>query len=99
MVFEWDDHKNRSNQKKHGVAFEEARTIFFDPNILTKPDPDHSVIEERWLSIGISEHLRALIVAHIELTSDPVPHMRIISARKATRKERQQYTEKTGVTI
>ena len=62
MIFEWDDKKNKANQKKHDVSFEEGRTIFYDPNVLTKPDPDHSEQEERWLSIGISENLRALLV-------------------------------------
>ena len=99
MIFEWDDKKNKSNLKKHDVSFEEGRTIFYDPNVLTKPDPDHSEQEERWLSIGISENLRVLLVVHLELTSDSEPHMRIISARKATKLEKLQYAKIAGIKL
>ena len=85
--FEWDEEKAKKNLKKHGVSFEEAATIFNDPRIATIFDPDHSEEEERFVSLGISFIQRLLSVVHTERNK----RIRLISARKATRKERQTY--------
>ena len=88
LRFEWDDRKATSNQRKHGVSFEEARTVFFDEYALLMPDPDPSGSEECFVLLGLSGALRALVVCHCcrhDIT------VRIISARKANRGEREQY--------
>ena len=87
--FEWDENKNRVNIHKHGVSFSEAMTVFDDPNVLYKPDPDHSRQEERYIVLGFSEKMRILIVCHCYYESDLI--IRIISARKATTNETDQY--------
>ena len=87
--FEWDDTKNRENQRKHGVSFEEAQSAFFDDEALEFPDPDHSSDEDRFLLLGRSYHLRILVICHCFRVSESV--IRLISARKATPKERQTY--------
>jgi uncharacterized DUF497 family protein len=88
--FEWDDEKAESNLKKHRVSFDEAATIFNDPNIATISDPDHSVGEERFVSIGMSVVARLLTVIHtFRLT-----RIRLISARKAMRTEKKKYENK-----
>ena len=87
--FEWDDTKNRENQRKHGVSFEEAQSVFFDDEALEFPDPDHSSDEDRFLLLGRSYHLRILVICHCFRVSESV--IRLISARKATPKERQTY--------
>jgi uncharacterized DUF497 family protein len=87
LKFEWDDTKARANLAKHGVSFEEATSVFGDPLALTFPDPDHSVDEKRWLTFGVSQIDRLLVVAHTERGRS----IRIISARKATRHEREIY--------
>ncbi|MFQ5457826.1 MAG: BrnT family toxin [Myxococcota bacterium] len=92
MQFDWDDRKNRENQKKHGVWFEEAQTAFFDENALEFSDPDHSEAEDRFLLLGRSHQLRILVVCHCFRERDGV--IRIISARKATRKERTYYVRR-----
>jgi uncharacterized DUF497 family protein len=89
MEFIWDRRKAASNGKKHGVAFVEAATVFGDPLSMTFPDPDHSIDEERFITIGMSEAGRVLLVAH----TDRSGAIRIISARKATRHERNYYEE------
>ena len=89
--FTWDDRKNRSNQSKHGVSFEEATTVFADENARLKHDPDHSQDEDRFILLGFSAKLRILVVAHAYRQNET--EIRIISARKATRKERKQYGE------
>lgn len=89
LCFEWDKRKNLSHQKKHGLSFEEAQSVFVDENALFRPDPDHSVEEERFILLGMSIKLRLLVVCHYYRKSDEV--IRIISARKATRKEQKQY--------
>ena len=89
MGFSWDDRKDRSNQRKHGVSFEEAATVFADENARLKHDPDHSRDEERFILLGFSARLRLLVVAHAYRKDEK--DIRIISARKATRKERKQY--------
>jgi hypothetical protein len=89
LHFDWDERKNRSNQRKHGVTFIEARTAFFDDNARVLPDPDHSEDEERFVLLGLSISLRLLVVCHCHRQSAEV--IRIISARKATRDEIKQY--------
>lgn len=89
--FEWDPRKSRANQRKHRVSFEEARTVFFDERALVASDPDHSAEEERFLIIGFSLRARLLLVCFCERQEGGV--IRIISARKATRKETVQYKE------
>jgi uncharacterized DUF497 family protein len=83
----WDPRKALSNLRKHKVSFEEAATVFKDRLSITKPDPDHSVTENRLLTIGLSFRHRLVLVAH---TEDP-DEIRIISARFPTRSERNAY--------
>ncbi|MCX5858692.1 MAG: BrnT family toxin [Proteobacteria bacterium] len=92
LSFAWSQRKNLANQKKHRVSFEEAQTVFLDENALLLSDPDHSEKEERFILLGLSSGLRLLIVCHFYLESDEM--IRIISARKVTRKEQKQYWER-----
>lgn len=85
--FEWDPAKDRINRRKHGVAFDEATTVFADHLSLNMPDPDHSVTEERFLVLGRSVRGRLLIVAYAERG----PRTRLISARTASPAERRRY--------
>ena len=87
--FEWDERKNIANIRKHGISFTEAMTVFDDPNVLYKPDPDHSDREERFIVFGYSEKTRILVVCHCYQESDSV--IRIFSARRATTSESDQY--------
>ena len=87
--FEWDDAKALANQRKHGVPFEEAASVFFDPLAYTFDDPDHSVGESRSLTFGLSQAGRLLVVVH----SERGRAIRIISARRATRNERDIYEQ------
>lgn len=87
MDFEWDPAKARRNLAKHGVTFEEAVTIFGDPYELTIPDPDHSVNEERFVSVGASRQGRLLVVGYTERGGN----IRLIFARRATSRERMDY--------
>ena len=87
LIFEWDPKKAETNLKKHGVSFEEASTAFKDPLSLTIDDPLHSSDEERLILIGMSYNNRMLVIAHTEIRDN----IRIISARKATKKERNNY--------
>ena len=89
LVFEWDEKKAQQNFRKHDVTFEEATTIFGDLLSLTIDDPLHSKGEHRFVTIGQSVRQRTLVVAH----TDRGNHIRMISARVATRKEREQYEE------
>jgi len=89
MQFAWDKRKAASNLKKHGVSFTEAATVFGDTLSLTFPDPDHSANEERFITIGMSRAGRVVLVAH----TDRSGAIRIISARKATRAERNYCEE------
>lgn len=92
LTFEWNKEKNASNRKKHGVSFEEAQTVFVDENALLIHDPDHSSEEDRFILLGLSAKFRLLVVCHCYLKSDDV--IRIISARKASRKEQKRYWER-----
>jgi len=87
MEFEWDAVKAASNLDKHGVSFAEAMTVFGDPLEATIPDPDHSVEELRFLSMGRSEAGRVLVVAYTEREG----RVRLISARAAMPTERRRY--------
>ena len=90
ILFDWDSRKAKSNQSKHGVSFEEASTVFGDPLSLTIADPAHSrLAEERSVTIGSSYLGRLLVVVH----RDDDENIRIISARRATRRERKDYEE------
>ena len=89
MNFSYDPKKAASNLRKHGVSFEEAVTVFGDPLTLTIPDPEHSVGEERFLTLGQSAAGRVLIVSHTEIEED----IRIINARPATSREMNEYEE------
>jgi uncharacterized DUF497 family protein len=89
MVFEWDQNKADANLQKHGVSFQEAVTIFGDPLAFTYDDPDHSVEEDRFITIGLSGMGRLLIVSH----TPRAEQTRLISARKATRRERSLYED------
>ena len=89
IVFEWDEKKNRENQRKHKVSFEEAQTVFLDENAIRYFDPDHSQDEDRFLMLGISFRLRVLVVCHCHRQDESV--IRIISARKADKREQSDY--------
>jgi hypothetical protein len=89
--FQWDLNKNLENYKKHKVSFEEAKTVFYDDNARLIHDPEHSVIEERYIILGISNKLKLLVVVHVYKENDNV--IRIISARKATKAEIKYYYE------
>ena len=89
MIFRWDAWKAASNLKKHHIDFREAATVFNDPLSITFPDPDHSELEQRFLTIGQSVKARILVIAHTE-DSDTI---RIISARQTTRREQSFYEE------
>jgi len=91
LRFAWDERKNEANRRKHGVRFEDAQTVFFDEDAIKFFDPDHSEEEDRFLLLGRSFRLRVLVVCHCYRESQGV--IRIISARKATRKERRHYAE------
>lgn len=91
ISFTWDFKKNSANIKKHGISFEEAKSVFYDDNARLIHDPDHSDEEERFLLLGLSERLNILIVCHCYREENEM--IRIISARKATRNEKKQYQE------
>lgn len=83
--FEWDENKNRLNQRKHGISFEEAVSVFYDTRSLIEDDPEHSEEEERFVILGLSSKANLLVVCHCLRESETV--IRIISARKATKTE------------
>ncbi len=87
--FEWDSEKERKNIRKHEVSFDEASSIFDDPMFITVIDEEHSTDEERYITIGLSNKNRLLLVAHTERDD----RIRIISARKATKNEEKFYEE------
>ena len=92
LLFGWNERKSSTNKKKHGVSFEEAQPVFFDKDAIEYDDPEHSDEEDRFILIGKSYQLRVLVVCHCFRQSASV--IRIISARKATRRERRAHTEK-----
>jgi uncharacterized DUF497 family protein len=89
VIFEWDPKKANQNYRKHKVSFEEASTVFSNPLATTFDDPDHSAAESRFITIGHSSSARLLFIAH----ADRQDRIRIISARKATRRETHEYEE------
>jgi uncharacterized protein len=94
LIFEWDENKAKQNLRKHKVSFEEAKTVFNDPLLITFPDEYHSDEEERYLSIGLSARDKILLVVHTEQEeNEKVVIIRIISCRRATVSERRTYEE------
>lgn len=91
MKFKWDDDKAKINLEKHRVSFEEAITVFYDPLAKITHDPDHSKNEERYILVGHSQKSQLLFVVHAYKDSSEI--IRIISARKATKKERKDFEE------
>ncbi len=91
LKFEWDDTKASSNMTKHGVSFEEAKTVFDDDFARMIPDPDHSEQEERFILLGMSYTLKILTVVHCYRDQEGI--IRIISARRSTKNEERQYKE------
>ncbi len=91
MTFEWDSRKAASNVNKHAITFEDAAAVFFDPLATTFPDPDHSLDESREITIGYTMKGQLVFVSHCERGK----RIRIISARPATRTERDQYEKGT----
>ena len=91
IKFEWDENKNKINQNKHKISFDEAKTVFYDEEALVIDDPEHSEEEERFIILGLSNKANLLVVCHCYRVSDTV--IRIISARKATSTETIQYYE------
>ncbi len=89
IEFIWDHRKNKANYQKHGIAFEEARTAFYDEQAVVFFDPDHSQEEDRFLLLGVSFKLRVVVVCHCFRESETV--VRIISARKADKAEERDY--------
>lgn len=89
LRFEWDDEKEKINIRKHGISFDEARTVFFDEKAVQFFDPDHSEDEDRFILLGISFKLRTLVICHCFRESETV--VRLFSARKADRDEKQEY--------
>ena len=92
LEFAWDPAKSERNRKKHGVSFEEAVTVFYDDDALEYFDPDHSEDEDRFILLGLSVKTRVLVVCHCLREKSSV--IRLISARKATRKESKVYWER-----
>ena len=90
LSFEWDEKKNASNKKKHGISFDEAKTVFTDQFARLIADPDHSDEEDRFILLGTSINSRLLVVCHCIRSNDSI---RIVSARKADKDERTIYEE------
>ena len=91
IEFVWNNFKAAASEKRHGVSFVEAQSVFCDENALHMSDPDHSTDEDRFVLLGMSSRLRLLVVCHCFRYSES--QIRIISARKATKAERRQYME------
>ena len=89
MKILWDENKNRKNIKKHKISFEEAETVFYDPEGILISDPEHSLEEDRFIILGLSKMLNLLVVCHCYKENDE--KIRIISARKATKNESKFY--------
>lgn len=92
--FEWDANKAKSNIAKHNVSFEDSTSVFRDKNMISIFDDEHSDSEDRWVTIGMDLHTKTLVVVHTYISIDNDNcNIRIISARKATKKEQQIYLE------
>ena len=94
MQFEWNEEKNKLNQEKHNISFEEAKEVFEDPLQISKLDHRFSYFEERWITVGSTTKHKVLVVANLFFTDDGEEIIRIISARKANKKEREYYDGK-----
>lgn len=94
MKFEWDKNKEKVNLQKHGVTFEQASYVFTDKFALNRFDDEHSENEDRWVLLGKSLNEILLLVVHTFVSNDGTEFVRIISARKATKKEKQAYQER-----
>ena len=92
LGFEWDEAKDAANRRKHGVLFEEARTVFFDEHAFFMRDPEHSADEDRFLLLGLSIRLRTLVVCHCFREREDL--IRIIFARRANRQEQADYNRR-----
>jgi uncharacterized DUF497 family protein len=92
LVFRWDPRKDSINQEKHGVSFEEAKSVFYDESARLINDPDHSELEDRFILLGFSSTLKLLVVCHCYRENEST--IRIISARKATKPETKNYPRK-----
>nr|WP_315103829.1 BrnT family toxin [uncultured Catonella sp.] len=88
-IFDWNENKNQINIKKHGIGFDEASSVFYDENAILFDDPIHSEYEDRFLLLGVSNNANICLVCHCYRESDTV--IRIISARRATKKEVDRY--------
>ena len=94
MEFSWDEHKNRENRKKHGIDLKEALEIFDDPLHISILDKRFDYFYERWITVGATKKGKVVVAGHLySLKQDGTEVIRIITARKVTRKERQQYEE------
>ena len=93
--FDWDEQKNQANIRDHHVSFEEAQPAFYDPAARLIYDPDHSEEEDRFILLGVSRRMRILVVSHCYREDDEI--IRIISARRAAKKEQNQYENLRGV--
>lgn len=91
--FEWDEVKAVTNLRKHGISLELASTVFHDPRLLSVADVEHGDTEERWFSVGCASNGVVLTVVYLWSEADLTTRIRLISARRATRAERQQYEE------
>ncbi|MBU8901841.1 MAG: BrnT family toxin [Victivallales bacterium] len=94
MKFEWDRNKERTNIQKHGITFEQASYVFADPFALNLYDSEHSENEDRWVLLGKSLNRTLLLVIHTFRDNDNIEFVRIISARKATKRETQFYNKR-----
>ena len=91
LSFTWNDEKNRINRQKHGISFEEAKSVFYDENARMIYDMDHSVDEDRFILLEMSSNLNLLVIVHCYREAEEL--IRIISARKASKPEQKQYEE------
>jgi uncharacterized DUF497 family protein len=97
MIFEWDENKAKINYTKHKVTFEEAQTVFYDENALLLADEKHSNEEDRFILMGMSSMMNTLLVCFCERSSNNKEIIRIISSRKANKKEIEQYWKRRSL--
>ena len=97
MIFEWDENKAKINYTKHKVTFEEAQTVFYDENALLLADEKHSNEEDRFILMGMSPMMNTLLVCFCERSSNNNEIIRIISSRKANKKEIEQYWKRRSL--
>ena len=97
MKFEWDPDKEKTNVQRHGITFEQAAYVFADPFALNKYDDEHSEEEDRWALLGKTLNETVLLVVHTFRNSEGEEFVRIISARRATKKEKKTYNERCPI--